>query len=262
MSCPCNKQTEPLPLVADDCGVCEASLVQVTNDASCVDSSPSEGATVPSWATDATVQNTEVTLLARLGTKLSKFSGTGFLRIVDGKASLVKSMPLTVVDLYHKWFKVSAGSKPVLGEPLDYEYKAVADCNGNLHAQRGLDGVESVTVWNGTEKVFQEIDTANFPKCVKSVLPRAEEIELVGYEPLGENDSATLKRCLKSLKGASGLVVLEERDTVITDCLCEGCDAPAAKVTVATVLPLPEGAATHTLKYSLALGVHWVEDED
>lgn len=248
MSCNCQTPAapsgEPLPLVSDDCPVAiTTSLSSCCTDPEALPSAPSEGATLPAWATDAACYESGVVMLGRVGSKLARLVGTGFLAITSGTLSVVTSVPLQVRNLWHRWWKATATSNPVLGAPLDFPYHVIADSNGNIYAIKGGE-VDGVHMWDVSANAWVLVPTAEIPHCVTGVIPRAANIELVGYVPLGENDPVTDIRCQKALSGA-GIVVLTEVATAASDCGCGPIQPGDASI--AAVFELPT-IGTHALK--------------
>ena len=265
MSCNCQTVTpvsptgDCLPTVADDCALAKPTSIckPCPEDPNCLVADGSDGTTLASSWTDACCYNENVTLLARVGDKLARFTGTGFLSFVSGKASLVAAVPLKLVHIWHRWWKPTAASTPILGEPLDFNYQAVGDSEGNLHAIKGISDEDSETVWKHEEKVFRQTPQSELKRPLKGLLPRAVELELIGYAPIPDDGSITLVRQLSSLAG-SGILIVEQQDTVANP--DEPCDESLASVAKFLALPVPVAAETYSLKYSTALGLHWSED--
>jgi len=185
-------------------------------------------------------QNENVTLLGRVGRTLTRFTGTGFLQMVNGKASIVKNLKFKVTDLWHTWWK--PGSVPILGDPKPYPNEMVVDRWGNPYLIKGFETADSVKVWDYQKKEWAVRNIADFPILIRRVLPRTSSagfgIELVGFPPLLEDTDPLTPRSLAGL-GGSGLVLLTEIDTVSSECACEGCQPVDAKVSVATVISPP-----------------------
>ena len=255
MSCPC-QTNNGLPLITDDVPV-QSTLPATTccDDQTALPSSPTDGSDISSWATDAACYNENVVLLGRVGNRLARLVGSGFIAITNGYASIVQSVPLKVRDLWHRWWKSSPTATPVLGAPQNFPYQVIADSYGELHAIKGGE-YDSVKVWDASEGVFVDTELTDLPKCQKGVINRAPVLELVGYEPIPEQGSETAERCLKGLTG-SGLVIASERDTVAS-----ACPQGDEVVTVMSTFALPEPVAdeTYVLKFSTALGLHWVDE--
>lgn len=178
-----------------------------------------------------------VTLLARVGRTLTRFTGSGFLQLTNGKATLVSSIRLQVTELFHFFWK--PGSYPVLGNPKPYDLEVVADKFGALYGIKGYADLDSVKVWDYAAKKWAVRPVADFPICIRRLLPRTQGVELTGFIPLAENADPTTVRCLTRL-GGEGIVMLTEQPTVPSECICEGCQPVEAVASVATIIPLPE----------------------
>lgn len=265
MSCNCQSVTpvsptgECLPTVADDCALAKPTTIckPCPDDPNCLVADGSDGSTLASSWLDACCHNENVTLLARVGSKLARFTGDGFLSFVSGKASLVSAIPLKLVHIWHRWWKPTQASPPILGEPLDFTYQAVGDDDGNLHAIKGMADEDSQTVWKSAEKVFRQTPQSEIKHPLKGLLPRVEELELIGYAPIPDDGAITAIRQLSSLAGA-GILIVEQQDTVASP--DDPCDD--SKASVAKFLPFPTYVAdeTYTLKCSAAGGLYWSED--
>jgi hypothetical protein len=196
-------------------------------------------------------------ILTRKGDKLARFSGTGFIKIVEGLASVVSSVPLKVTQLYHNFWKQTPSSTPIPGDPLPFKFQVVADCLGDIHAIQGVPEKDSLTLWDASAKQFVQTPVEEIPKCVKGLLPRRETVELVGFKPIAANGDPNEVRCLSTLAGA-GIIVVNQVDTVADP--TDPCDT--SKASVASFIPFPEpvGAEVYTVKYSTALGLHFSED--
>lgn len=258
MSCNCTS-TNALPKVADDLALHQTveSCATCPQDDSCLNSCQSEGTELPSSWLDAGCRNQDLTILARYGSKLSRFSGSGFIKLVNGVASVVTSVPLKAATLWHRWWKPTAASTPIVGEPLAYPYQVIADPTGELHAIKGHAEEDSVSFWDASDKEFTQKPESELPKAQKGLLPRETEVELIGYVPIADDGDADTVRPLSSLEG-SGLVYLEQQATVASP--SNPCGAALASVAKSLTLPTPAADETYTLKYSTALGLHWSAD--
>lgn len=255
MSCPCNQPA--LPTIDDDCALAAPLAVAVPccADPEALSSVVSEGSIVPSWATDAYCARTDVTLLGRIGNRLARLVGTGFIKITDGKASVVTMIPLILADLWHNWWKPTATSTPILGEPLPFSYQVIGDSRGNLHGIKGLVDEDSVALWDHTAKQFAMTPVAELDKCVKGLIPFSNAIELVGYEPISAEGTQETLRCLKALSG-SGLIVVTQVATIdeVT------CPQEVTYASVASFLAFPTDVdKTYNLTYTVAGGPTWTE---
>jgi hypothetical protein len=259
MSCQCSSLVspsgEPLPSISDVQGL-YVSPQPCCDDNACEPATPTEGTTLANTWLDSCCHSTGLTILARVGDKLARFAGSGFLQLTNGKFSVVSSVPIRSATLWHRWWKPTAASRPILGEPLPYPHLTVGDADGNHHNIKGPDAEDAVPHWNSTTKEFTNKPISEIPLCQKGLLPRAFSLELTGYAPIPENGSTTAVRCLSTLEG-SGLLWADPVPTVDTDCEC----APQPSLaSVVTALPFPDGEGPYTLKYSLAEGLYWSED--
>lgn len=258
MSCNCTKTVavspsgEPLPSVADDAALassvetCKECYSDPSNDNAC----ESEGTSLDSTWLNNGCYTEGVTLLGRIGNKLARLGGTGFIKIANGAASVVQSVPLQLTTLWHRWWKPTALSRPVLGEPLAYPYLSIADANGNLHAVKGPADEQAAPVWDPTTKEFTNLPLSELPLSQKGLLPRAASLELVGYAAIPSDGSAEAVRNLTTLAG-EGIIIVTKQDTVDATCACEGCDPVESKASVATFLPNPTEAGTYSLKVTV-----------
>lgn len=252
MSCNCNVQTPELPTVADDCALAAplASSTPCCRDTQVLSSSTSEGAELPTYLTDAACATEDITILARVGSRLARFVGTGFISIVNGKAAVVSAVPLKIRDLWHNWWKPTATSSPIIGEPLAAPYLVVAGQDGNIHGIKGLGAEDSIPVWNATSKVHEMKSLSAVPQKVTGLLPRATEIEIVGYAPIADDGELTEVRPITALLG-TGIIYLAEQDTAEAACDCVGVEPVTPnKVSVAKHLAFPTETGIHTLKYN------------
>ncbi len=252
MSCNCNTQTPELPTVADDCALAAplASSTPCCVDTQALSSSTSEGAELPLYLTDAACATEDITILGRVGTRLARFVGTGFIAITNGKAAVVSTVPLKIRDLWHNWWKPTATSTPIIGEPLVTDYLVVADQSGNIHGIKGLTAEDSIPVWNATTKKHEMKSLSAVPQKVTGLLPRATEIELVGYVPIDDSGEITEVRPISALLG-TGIIYLTEQDTVEAVCDCAGVEPVTPnKASVAKHLAFPTASGVHTLKFN------------
>ena len=256
----------PALCATDEClGTTPASVagspVSRCADSNALRSTASCGYTLPNGFTDAIAdRNGEgVTLLGRIGAKLAKITGSGFLRIVDGKAFIVSAVPIKLATLWHQWWKPAGiNQRPVLGNPLPFTHAVIADEDGNLHAIKGADE-DASPVWNAESELWQiksEADRA-YPK--RGHLGRAASLELIGIEAIPVSGTGAEIRNFKTLAG-TGMIVVEQSPTTPSSCDCPGCEPEAAVSSVARFLPFPTGDATWTLKWNAEDGPHWVED--
>lgn len=145
-----------------NCGCCD--------DPSCLDSDPTGGGPVPTNLMDTVCATSEVTLLGRVGSIMARLAGDGFLKITNGKASVVSSIPIKVRSLWHRWWKPTALQRPILGEPLPFPYLVVADAQGNLHGIKGVADAEAgVIYWDSTAGVYRQTDFNGFLEHIAPV---------------------------------------------------------------------------------------------
>lgn len=257
---------ENLLLLDVDCGDCEGS--EPCCEGSDLSSSPSVGTTLPASFTDArcAAPGEGLTLLARIGQNLARFTGSGFLQFVDGKAYLVSSTILVLRNLWHQTWTKNGGSVPVVGDPNPFPYGVVADKNGNLFGIRGFETRNSLHVWSYQRKRWETISPDEFPLEVSRRIFQSDAIELVGFDPVSVLNSPKVVRALKALSG-TGIVYLQ-REAAGADPTPEGCEpCPDAQFShVARVLEFPtiipgEGeTGRHRLVYS-SEGLYWEPEE-
>jgi hypothetical protein len=202
-----------------------------------------------------------MTLLGRIGRRLARFGGTGFVRVEKGIAVLTETIPVKISGLWHRWASSTEFQPPSPQEALPAPYGVVADTSGKLYLIRGALAEKSVQVWNPATNAQEPVPVSEIDLCRKGNLARSEELVLVGFEQIQPEDSPSSVKCLKALEG-SGLIVVEERDTVLTECLCDGCTPAPAKVSVAKFLPNPEGEGVFALKFSQENGHFWEPESD
>ena len=230
-------------------------------DSNALRSTASCGYTLPNGFTDPiNDRNGEgITLLGRIGAKLAKLAGSGFIKIVDGNAFIVASVPIKIATLWHQWWKPAGiNARPVLGEPLPFHHAVIADDQGNLHGIKG-GSEDSSQVWNAELEQWEVRAEADRSFAKRGHLERAASLELIGIESIAVSGTGAEIRNFKTLTG-SGMIVVEQVPTVPSSCDCPGCDPVAAVSSVASFLPFPTGNDTWTLKWTAADGPHWVED--
>jgi hypothetical protein len=228
------------------------------SDDECLRSDQSDGTTLASSWTDAGCYTEGVTILGRVGSKLARFAGTGFIALESGIAKVVSAVPIRAVTLWHRWWKPTPTGPPILGEPLSYPYLSIADSEGNLHAVKGPANENAVPHWDASSNEFTQKPISEIDLDRKGALVRASNIELVGYAPIAEGGELNAVRPMRALNGA-GLVVLTEAATVDPTCECAPGVGTASKAST-LALPTPVADEVFTLKYSTALGLHWSED--
>lgn len=264
MACSCSKLTVPrnadgqaFPLITTEYGLLNPERTSPCCDET--DSCASAGGMVPANFMDSCCGNENVTLLGRVGDKLTRFTQSGFIQLKKGKAFVVQSLSIKLSSLYHRRYHSQGKGLPVLGVPLDSHYDVVADDVGEVFAQKGLDTEDSLRMWDKDLERFTTKAVSEIPKTHKGLLQYENELELVGFIPIPANGSSTDVRELSVLSG-EGIIVFEKQPTIASDCLCEGCQPVEAEASVAKFLPNPTGDGVFTLKYSVADGHFWDED--
>lgn len=259
MSCSCNKKVarnadgEAFPLISTQYGLTHPQESDCCGPA---DSCPSPGSAIPAYLTDSCCENSGVTLLARKGNKLTRFTGSGFLEFIKGKATLVEVLSLKIKELYHRRFKTLGKGLPVVGEPLDSAYDVIADSDGKLFAQRGTSTEDSVKMWDSTLELHTVKPVSELPKTHKGLLPYETTLELVGFVPIPSSGDATDVRSLSVLSG-EGIIVFTKQATIDSDCVCEGCQPVEAEASVASFLPNPTEDGNYVLKFNNIEGHYW-----
>jgi hypothetical protein len=204
-----------------------------------------------------------MTLLGRVGRHLARFVGSGFIQIVDGRATLVSSVALTIRHLWHGLYRVASHSVAVLGPPKDFPYGVVADHEGHLYGIQGFSDRRALHVWNFDKGTWETISPDQFPLEVSRRIWQTDGIELVGFEPVPLMGAQADVRMLKALSGA-GIVYLSRVPTAGDDppSGCEPC-ANSGFTYVARVLEFPTIATPgepetgrHRIVYS-SLGLYF-----
>lgn len=237
-----------------------------------VSSSSSPGSLLPSYLTDAApdTHNQGVEILARRRNRSYRFTGTGFLSLVNGIARIVQAVPLKISQLYHEFWKPAGINKtPIPGVPFPFALHVISDSEGNLFGIKGLfgDGIEhdSVHVYSYERQQWETKLVADFPLLQRGLAPRITAGELLAFPAIPQNGGSSKDvRQVSVLKG-SGVIVLNQQPTIPSDCDCEGCTPVAEVASVASVVPFPEvdedeEDVVYTQKWSKALGYHFVED--
>lgn len=274
MACNCKPSTPNLPVnpelptLSEAAGTC-TNCEEVNNsgipcsDVNALHSSASCGTTLENKFSDAVCdnQNAGITLLGRIGMKLARLSGSGFIKLINGKAFVVDSIPLKSITLWHKWFRpTTSSSRPVIGEPLPFPNLVIGDSAGNHHLIRGPETEDAVPLWNAEGQLYAITPVSEVPKCVKGQLPGVDSLELVGFEAIPVSGTGQEVRCMAKLSG-SGILIATQVATTPSECLCEGCEPVAAVATVFTFLPNPTSGTNYKLRFSVATGLHsWVAD--
>lgn len=232
-----------------------------------IGASTSAGARLPASLTDARCANEGegLTLLARAGNILSRFTGSGFLQIRAGKAFLVPHVPVSVRQLWHRYFRRGNDVQPSLGDPHPFEYQIIGDKNGGLYAIQGFGQERTVHLWNPVAGHWESVAPKDFPLEVARRLEQREELELVGFNPVCSTGNFAETRPLMALGGRVGVVYIERCPAPKVAGECEPC--PDTAFTYKTrILPFPESSEcdeTHSEQFKLVCtreGVEWVPD--
>lgn len=197
---------------------------------------------------------TEMTLLGRVGDTLTRFVGSGYIRVVNGVAKLEDNAKLTVTKLYHKWIKTKDSVNAVVGDPQNAPFLAIVDNSGTAYATRGLYDKDSLLVWDYAAKVWTHKAASDFPIQVLSEIPKSPCIELTGFNPSVE--CSETPRPLVALRG-NGLVTLSQSFTDENGCdACGDCpeDRVASKATVST---FPTDDGKYYLRYDPSVGLFY-----
>ena len=104
-----------------------------------------------------------MTLLGRIGKKLSQFVGSGYIQVEAGEAKLVSFIPLRIRELYHRWVIPAPGQRPVRGESKPAAFTVIADTTGKCYAVKGLSGEDGVWVWDYKLQAWVVKPLTDFP---------------------------------------------------------------------------------------------------
>lgn len=193
-----------------------------------------------------------MTLLGRVGSRLARFTGSGYIEVHNSLAYLTSAPLLRIRDIWAGWKQNGK-----IGDPLPFPYSIAVDQEGVMHALAGLEDHDSLQVWDATKGEWSVIKLSDLKKSINSALPQADNIELTGYEEVGMMDSACGQdREMKALRG-NGMVYLEK--TPVND-----CDDPCSSEVFAYVakvleFPVPTGVETYKLQFDHT-GLKWVQE--
>jgi hypothetical protein len=189
-------------------------------------------------------------LLVRVGDRLKKFCGNGWLRVTNGIAYLSEAIGIKVTDMWHAEVK---GQQV----PADVRYEVVADDCGIIHGIQGLPGIDSIRVWDAKQCMFKTVPTAELNKVMVGQLPQASSLELVGFPHVPENGSLTEMRGMNRLCG-DGVVVTEPKPTAHSG-VCPGEEHAC----VARVIPFPADAdEQYLMAWNATTGAFFVREKD
>ena len=194
------------------------------------------------WADTLPVD--KAVLLARYGDKLARLMGDGFVRILNGVATVVDRVAINTGNLWVT-FERPLPTMPIAGNPPPFTYDVAVDADGTVYAVQGLVGIDSIKVWNSTTKMWEIRPASTFPICVKGKLTASNAIELIGFNPLSAEDDnfEETTRCVRGLCG-KGLVILEDKPAPGD---CDYCGTPVqCGTSVARALGFPTAEATST----------------
>lgn len=254
MSCNTCNSDVVLPTIAEDQAVISGvqAVCSPCDDGICA--TGSEGSSIPTLWLDSCCANEDVTIFGRIGSRLSHFTKSGFIKLTNGKASVVSAVPMSLITLWHSFFKPTSTSRPILGNPLPFPYLAVGGPDGAPHGIKGIDDEDCSPVWDSTLKTWNISPTSEAPKCQKGLLPRDTEIELVGYAPIIENGDVDEVRCMTTLQG-TGIPISRAVATVDSECSCPGCTPSPSFASVVSLLAPPDSNGDYVLRVVVVSGV-------
>ena len=277
--CTENQPTYPesgttLPSIEDIEGACaesslcpqsecvQASATQaapVCPDENSLRSTASCGYTLPNGFTDPVedLNGEGITILGRIGNKLAKFSGNGFIQLVCGKAKVVSSVAMKVTSLWHQWWKPDRiNGNPVLGDPYPIPYMLVADSDGNMHLVKGFADKQAVLVWDNEAGAWTVCDSADFQLFSNGTEEQVSALEIAGFAPLAAGSSCDTARPMAVLAG-EGVLYAESA----LSCVDESSECGTQRTaSVSKFLPFPTGTGEYVLKYNSADGLRWVAE--
>lgn len=254
MSCKTCTSDVVLPTIVEDQAVISGvqAVCSPCDDGVC--STGSEGSVLTTSELDSCCSNSGVTILARMGSRRARFTGSGFIRLVKGVADVVPNVPMSLVTLWHEFFKPSPTSRPILGNPLPFPYLAVGSSTGEPHGIKGIDDEDCESIWNSTTKLWNITPTSESPKCQKGLLPRDTELEIVGYSAIAANGETDDVRCMATLQG-TGIPIARSVATIDSECNCPGCDPSPSFASVVSFLAPPEENGDYVLRAVVVSGV-------
>lgn len=211
-------------------------------------------------------ESASMTLLGRIGKKLAKFVGSGFIQVEDGEAKLVSFIPLRIKELFHRWVIPSPGQSPVLGASKPAPFTVIADSTGKCYAVKGLAGEDGVWVWSYEQQAWVVKPLTDFPLTTRGAFEKVDGIELTGFTP-PNSKCFEAPREMKALKG-EGIVFLTDKLVEVPDgaccddenCGC-GCDS-YKRQSIASVTSFPDSndpEKLFTLAWQYGIGPVWVD---
>lgn len=223
-------------------------------------STTTDGSSQP-WMTDAR-ETTKLTLLGRVGQRLAKFVGSGFLQIKDGEAQLVSFIPLKVIELYHRYIIPSPGKAAVIGAAKPVAYLVVADETGKTYGIKGLAGEDCFLVWDYVTKKFLTKPITDFPIATRGALSKQSGIELTGFLPPSPSD-ASASRSVRALQG-EGIVYMTNVEQEIPEGLTEDEACAYRIASLANTVPYPDDSSEkrYLVAWQYGVGLAYVEQPD
>lgn len=207
-----------------------------------------------------------MTLLGRIGKRLARFVGSGFLQVENGEARLVPFIPLRIQQLFHRWVIPAPGQDPVLGASKPAPYTVIADSTGKCYAVKGLSGEDCVWVWDYKSQAWVTKPLTDFPLVTRGALEKVDNIELTGFLPPNSKCYEN-PRELKALAG-DGVVFLTKKIVEVPDGVCCedddcGCGCDPHKVqSVASSVDWPDSndpEKQYILAWQYGIGPVWVD---
>lgn len=203
-------------------------------------SSPTQGATLDQAFLDAGCidesanPKEEAIVLVRVGDKLKKFCGTGYIRIEHGLAYLTDQVGVTLTDLYHE----------PQGDPMCFAYLPVADNCGGVHGTQGMKDFNSAIIWDKLLQKFCHVPTSELGKSAVGQIPSTTALELTGFPPVPLGGSLTAERQMKKLCG-HGIVFIYPSASEP-----EPGDCDDAVSCISTVVSFPTEPGNYVLAFS------------
>lgn len=260
-------EVTPDPLMLTPCELSKVDAPWSGTDPNVSAACSTEGSTLEAKWTDARAlaPGEGMTLLGRCGNRLAQFIGDGFIRMFQGRAYLVQSIPLVIKQFWHDLVREGVISR--IGDPKQFPYAAVCDSQGVAHLIKGKANRRTVCVSDPASREWVPMPTDEVPIEVSRHLSAQDELELVGFVPNAVIGSQSAIRELKRLSGV-GIVYLERQITapVPTPEGCPECDVDSFTY-VAKVLTFPEivgspgdESGRHRLVFS-SEGLYWEPEE-
>ena len=147
---------KPVEAQESECPDCDNSPVAPTcENPKAQFSKDTDGKDISDWLDAKPVKR--MTLFGRVGKFLSKLKGEGVLWLdQDGQVSVKKYIPSKNTRLWHRWYKPTSTSAPVIGNPMNYPYKDITDFDGNSYSVMGLPNEDSFELWNAETGEYEQ----------------------------------------------------------------------------------------------------------